>query len=141
MQGIINRIAGGTTVGRLVLIAVAGLAIGMPSLAEAQVAGSTLIGVAAAELRQVAPGWSARHTVLGRPVFNDKGENIGAVDDLIVSPDRSVSYVVINASRFIGVLRHDVAVPVSRLQLVGDKLTLPGATREALRASPAFDYK
>ena len=116
------------------------LLVAAPSIAEAQVAGSTLIGVATAELRQVALGWSARHQVLGRPVFNDKSELVGTVDDLIVSPDKSVSYVILNASKFIGVFKHDVAIPVTQLHLVGDKLTLPGATRDALKASPAFNY-
>src|SRR5258708_10579815 len=45
-----------------------------PNGARAQVAGSTLIGVAQAELRDVALGWSAKRQVLGQPVFNDQNE-------------------------------------------------------------------
>ena len=59
-----------------ILIA-ASLALMTPGLAQAQVAGSTVLGVAAAELREVATGWSAKRQVLGRPVFNDKNEKVG----------------------------------------------------------------
>ena len=58
-----------------ILIA-ASLALMTPCLAQAQVAGSTVFGVAAAELREVATGWSAKRQVLGRPVFNDKNEKV-----------------------------------------------------------------
>jgi sporulation protein YlmC with PRC-barrel domain len=113
-----------------------------PAIAQGQTAGSTLVGVAAAELREVATGWSAKRQVLGRPVYNDqaKPERIGKIDDIIISPDKAVSYVIINAGGFIGALKHDVAVPVAQLQDVGGKLVLPGATKEALKASPPFEY-
>lgn len=108
--------------------------------AHAQVAGSTLIGVAAAELRSVAAGWSAKREVLGQSVFNDKVEKIGTIDDVVISPEKAVSYVIVNAGGFIGVTKHDVAVPVGQLKLIDGKLTLDGASREALKASPPFEY-
>ncbi len=118
------------------------VAFAAPAIAQAQTAGSTLIGVAAAELRVVATGWSARRQVLGRPVYNDqaKPERIGKIDDIIIAPDKAISYVIINAGGFIGAFKHDVAVPVSQLKEVGNKLVLPGATKEALKASPSFEY-
>ena len=118
------------------------VAFAAPAIAQAQTAGSTLIGVAAAELRAVATGWSARRQVLGRPVYNDqaKPERIGKIDDIIIAPDKAISYVIINAGGFIGAFKHDVAVPVSQLKEVGNKLVLPGATKEALKASPSFEY-
>jgi len=119
---------------------VASLAVASPLVARAQVAGSTVIGVAAAELREVATGWSAKHQVLGRAVFNDNNQRIGVIDDIIIAPDKSVSYAIIGAGGFLGVAKHDVAVPVGQLKLTGDKLILPGATKEALKATPKFEY-
>ena len=118
------------------------VAFAAPAIAQAQTAGSTLIGVAAAELRAVATGRSARRQVLGRPVYNDqaKPERIGKIDDIIIAPNKAISYVIINAGGFIGAFKHDVAVPVSQLKEVGNKLVLPGATKEALKASPPFEY-
>jgi sporulation protein YlmC with PRC-barrel domain len=121
----------------LALAIVVGLS---PTLARSQVAGTTLVGVAEAELRQVTVGWSAKREVLGQPVFNDLSERVGTVDDIVIAPDKSVSYAIINAGGFIGVAKHDVAIPVGRLKLVADKLVLAGATKDALKASPAFEY-
>jgi sporulation protein YlmC with PRC-barrel domain len=119
------------------------LAVGLLSFvakAPAQVAGSTLLGVAAAESRQVAVGWSAKDQILRKPVFNDRNERIGAIDDIIISPDKAVSYAIVGAGGFLGIAHHDVAIPVNQLKLVGDRLVLPGATKDALEQTPAFEY-
>jgi len=122
------------------LIVLAALAIAAPAISYAQVAGSTFEGATYAELRDVALGWSAKRQILGHPVFNDTNERVGSIDDVIVTPDKSVSYAIINAGGFLSVAKHNVAVPVSQLKLVGDKLVLAGATRDALKASPPFEY-
>jgi len=105
-----------------------------------QVAGSTLLGVSVAEMRDVSLGWSAKRQILGQPVSNDKDERIGSIDDIIIAPDKAVSYAIINAGGFTGLTKHDVAIPVSQLKLVDNKLVLAGATKEALKASPPFEY-
>jgi sporulation protein YlmC with PRC-barrel domain len=125
---------------RSTLLALAIVASLSPTLARSQVAGTTLVGVAEAELRQVAVGWSAKREVLGQPVFNDLNERVGTVDDIVIAPDKSVSYAIINAGGFIGVAKHDVAIPVRQFKLVADKLVLAGATKDPLKASPAFEY-
>jgi sporulation protein YlmC with PRC-barrel domain len=106
-----------------------------------QVVGSTQLGVAVAELRDVTTGWSARRQVLGQTVYNDGGDRIGKVDDIIVAPDKAVSYAIIGAGGFLGVGRHDVAIPVSQIKQQSDgKFLLAGATRDALKAMPPFEY-
>jgi sporulation protein YlmC with PRC-barrel domain len=122
------------------LIVLAALVIAAPTISYAQVAGSTFVGATYAELRDVAVGWSAKRQILGHPVYNDTNERVGSIDDVIVTPDKSVSYAIINAGGFLSVAKHDVAVPVSQLKLVGDKLILAGATKGALKASPPFEY-
>ena len=47
------------------ILVLTGFVLIAPNVGQAQVAGSTLIGVAAAELRDVATGWSAKRQVLG----------------------------------------------------------------------------
>ena len=108
--------------------------------AGAQVAGSTTIGVTKEEIKAVMEGWSAKKAILGKAVYNDKNEKIGTIDDLIITPDRSVSYAIIGAGGFLGIGKHDVAIPMSQLKLEKDKFTLPGATKEALKAMPKFEY-
>jgi len=120
------------------ILILTGVALVAPNVALAQVAGSTFVG--AAELRDVATGWSAKRQVLGQPVFNDLGDRIGDVDDIIIAPDKAISYAIINAGFFLHVDKHDVAVSVSQLKLVEGRLVLPGATRGELIASPEFEY-
>jgi len=104
----------------------------------AQTAGSTMIGVA--EFREVASGWSAKKTILGKSVYNDAGDKIGEIEDLIVTPDRAISYAIIGVGGFLGMGKHDVAVSVARLKGSNGKIVLPGATKEALKATPEFEY-
>ena len=111
-----------------------------PTISHAQVAGSTPLGVTVTELQAVVKGWSVKRTVLGQAVYNDKDEKVGSVDDIIITPDKAVSYAIIGTGGFLGLAKHDVAIPVSQFKLVDEKLVLPGATKEALKAIPEFQY-
>jgi len=111
-----------------------------PTISHAQVAGSTLRGITVTELQEVVKGWSVKRTVLGQPVYNDNNERVGSVDDIIITPDKAVSYAIIGTGGFLGLAKHDVAIPVSQFKLVDKKLVLPGATKEALKAIPEFQY-
>jgi sporulation protein YlmC with PRC-barrel domain len=109
--------------------------------ADVQVAGSTTtLGVSVTELTQVALGWSVKKSILDKAVYNDIGEKIGNVEDLIISPDKRVSYLIIGAGGFLGIGRHDVAIPATQIQDTGAKLVMPGATKAALKSMPQFDY-
>jgi sporulation protein YlmC with PRC-barrel domain len=122
------------------ILLLASIAFAAPAIAQAQVAGSTVLGVSAAELRDVTLGWSAKRTILGQSVYNDQNERVGSVDDIIVTPGKAVSYAIVNAGGFLALAKHDVAIPVSQLKLVDNKLVLAGATKDALKASPPFEY-
>ena len=39
-----------------------------------------------------------------------------------------------------GLSNHRVAIPVEQFKIEGDRITLPGATKDALRAMPVFQY-
>ena len=129
---------------RKVLTAIAAASVlltGATMSISQQVVGSTQLGVAVAERRDVTTGWSAKRQVLGKTVFNDSGDGIGKVDDIIVAPDKAVSYAIIGAGGFLGVGRHDVAIPVSQIKQQSDgKFILAGATKDALKAMPPFEY-
>ena len=105
-----------------------------------QVAGSTTIGVTVEEQKSLVVGWSAKKHILGEAVYNSSDEKIGAVDDLIITPEKAVSYAIVGTGGFLGIDRHDVAIPIGQLKRVGDKLVLPGATKEELKALPKFEY-
>lgn len=107
---------------------------------DAQVAGSTTIGVSVEEVKAVALGWSAKKKILGKAVYNDKNEKIGTVDDLIVTPDRSLSYAMFGVGGFLGMGKHDVAIPVGQFKEEMGKIVLAGATKDVLKAMPKFVY-
>jgi sporulation protein YlmC with PRC-barrel domain len=117
---------------RVAALALAGLVVvGSAGTLGAQVAGSTTIGVSVEELKVVAVGWSAKKKILGKAVYNDKNEKIGVVDDLIITPDKSVSYAIIGAGGFLGMGKHDVAVPVGQFKADKGRIVLAGATKDA----------
>ena len=105
----------------------------------AQTAGST-VSVSKSELREIAKGWSAKKQILGKDVYNDAGDKIGEIDDLIVAPNKSLSYAIVGVGGFLGVGEHQVAVPVSRFKQQMGKIVLRGATKDALKAAPKFEY-
>ena len=107
--------------------------------AVAQTAGA-MISVSTIELREIATGWSAKKQILGKGVYNDAGDKVGDINDLIVTPDKAVSYAIVGVGGFLGVGEHEIAVPVGQLKQQEGKIVLSGATKDALKAAPKFEY-
>jgi len=124
----------------LITMTVVSVLLGASSASLGQVAGSTQLGVAMAELRKVTTGWSAKRQILGQIVYNDKDEKVGKVDDVIIAPDKAISYAIVGAGGFLNVGKHDVAIPVNQFKVADGKLLLAGASKDALKAMPAFEY-
>lgn len=119
----------------------AALVAGAASTGWAQpVAGTSTLGVTSTEVQAVATGWSLKKSVLGKSVYNEEGKAVGKVDDVIVAPDKAVSYAIIGAGGFLGLGKHDVAIPVNQFRVDNGKITLPGATKDAIKALPKFEY-
>jgi sporulation protein YlmC with PRC-barrel domain len=106
----------------------------------AQVAGSTTLGVPPAEITTIAKGWSAKKQILDKSVYNDQNEKVGEVEDIIVAPDKSISYAILGVGGFLGLGEHYVTIPFNQLKAADGKFVLKGATKEALKALPKFDY-
>ena len=119
--------------------ALGSFALAAPALAQVA-GGSTTTGISITEVTQLATGWSVKKTLLGKNVYNDAGKKIGRVEDLIIAPDRNVSYVIVGAGGFIGIGRHDVAIAVGLIQDKAGRLVMSGATKDSLKAMPAFVY-
>ena len=114
--------------------------LGVSGTSDAQVAGSTTIGVTVTEMNEIIAGWSAKKNILGKPVYNDANQKIGSIDDVIITPEKFVSYAIVGTGGFVGLMKHDVAIPMSHLQIDKGKAVLPGATKEVLKALPEFAY-
>jgi len=108
--------------------------------AFAQQAGTSTLGVTQTEVKELINGWSAKKQIMGATVYNEQNQKVGKVDDIIVAPDRSVSYAIVGAGGFVGIGKHEVAIPVQQFKQLNGKLVLPGATKDAIKALPAFEY-
>jgi sporulation protein YlmC with PRC-barrel domain len=125
----------------MICLAVVGMMGNALAQQHAPVVGTTTaIAVPADELVILAKGWSATKQIIGKDVYNDKDEKVGVVNDLIIAQDKAVSYAIIGAGGFLGMGKHDVAIRVNNFKLVEGKITLPGATKDAVKALPAFEY-
>jgi uncharacterized protein YrrD len=78
--------------------------------------------------------------LIGTPVYNEQEEKVGNIDDLIITPDRSLSYAILSVGGFLGLGGRLVAIPVDQLHDQQGRLILPGATKEALKKVPEFQY-
>jgi PRC-barrel domain len=126
---------------RMTLLTLASIAlIAAAGSASAQVAGVTRIGVAVEEMQDLVAGWSVKKQVLGETVYNEENQKVGTIDDLIVAPDKAVSYAIVGTGGFVGVGRHDVAIPINQLKQQDGKFMLPGATKDTIKALPKFEY-
>lgn len=108
--------------------------------AQAEVVGGVVVGVTVDEAIALANGWSAKNSILGKPVFNENGDKIGIVDDLIIAPNKSLSYAIIGAGGFLGIGKYDVAIPVTKINEVNGKMELKGATKASIKQMPEFVY-
>lgn len=109
--------------------------------ASNDVAGSSTLGVSVSVLQELVHGWSVKKQALGRAVYNEKNQKIGQIADVIVAPDKSLSYAIVATGGFLGMAKHDVAVPADQLKREQNgKIVLNGATKDTLKAMPEFRY-
>jgi hypothetical protein len=78
--------------------------------------------------------------IVGSSVVNDANEKIGVVDDLLVEPSDKVLFAVLSVGGFLGMGERLVVVRFGGLQITGNRIMLPGGTKEALNALPEFKY-
>jgi sporulation protein YlmC with PRC-barrel domain len=100
-------------------------------------AGKVVLGVAEADA--VALGYRASK-LIGASVYNDRSEKIGKIGDLIVAPDGTLSFAIVDVCGFLGVGRRHIAIPVGQFSDVNPRVVLPGASKDALKALPPFEY-
>jgi sporulation protein YlmC with PRC-barrel domain len=94
------------------------------------------------DLSVVAKGYRISK-LIGSNVINDKSEKIGTVDDVIADKDKKqLNFAVLQVGGFLGLGGRLVAVPYDSLVIddTGQKITLPGATKDELKKLSEFNY-
>jgi hypothetical protein len=97
------------------------------------------VGLVKVDPNTVATGYRASK-IIGSEVYNGSGESVGTVDDVIVSSDGKVPYVVLAVGGFLGMGQRLVVVGSSNLQIRDGKIVMAEASREALKSLPEFKY-
>lgn len=79
---------------------------------------------------------------IGKTVYDQAGNNIGDVNDLIISNDGQIQAVILGVGGFLGMGEKDVAVNTSAIRMVqdGDNSRLVvQANKQALEDAPSYD--
>jgi sporulation protein YlmC with PRC-barrel domain len=71
-------------------------------------------------------------------LYNDRGDQLGDVERVVQGPDGK-QHVVIGAGGFLGIGERQVAIPVERVAVQGDRLVVQGMTEAQIKAQPPFD--
>ena len=95
----------------------------------------------AVDIKVVDEGYRASQ-LMGRAVENEKNQKIGTLDDLVIAKDKSL-YGILQVGGFLGLGGYLVAVPYDSLDISDDgrKITLAGASKEALGKLPQYQRK
>lgn len=108
-------------------------------MATAHVVGTRRQASKSKDNSSVIHGFSAKRQVLGQKVYNDKGELVGRIEDIILAK-KAVSYAIVGVGGFLRLGTHSVAIPVGKFLRIDEKIVLSGATKVAVRTMPRFEY-
>ncbi len=114
------------------------MAVALGGTAFAQGAPQT-VALTRVDPQTVASGYRSTK-IVGSSVVNDSGETVGTINDLIVTSNEKVPFAVLSVGGFLGMGTKYVVVPFNELQMQGNKITLPGATKDSLEKLPSFNY-
>jgi ElaB/YqjD/DUF883 family membrane-anchored ribosome-binding protein len=127
------------------LVALGTLVASMPVLAQQKAkAPSAPVDIPRGVFIEQQPSnvYLARNTVLFAKVRDDGGKIIGDVEDLLVNDHNEVVGVLMGVGGFLGAGEKRIAVRLSALNVTEKDgrtvVTLPGATKDMLKALPAF---
>jgi hypothetical protein len=77
--------------------------------------------------------------VLSAKVLNEANEEVGTIDDLIVTPSQKVPYAVLSVGGILGMGTRLVVEPYDIMKTGDKNMVLPGATTDSLRMLPEFN--
>jgi putative membrane protein len=76
--------------------------------------------------------------VIGSKVVNNKGDEVGEIEDLVIDKDK-VQYAVVSVGGFLGIGEKHVVVPLDQLKLGKDQAYLmSGETEDQLKKMPEY---
>ncbi|HRF09370.1 MAG TPA: PRC-barrel domain-containing protein [Xanthobacteraceae bacterium] len=122
--------------------------------AQTQTAPTTTPATTATATQQSTSQWRGSQ-LIGLDVYNSADENIGDINDVILSKDGRIELIVVGVGGFLGIGEHSVALPWDQVRFSdmprkGDKSNaekgekpdhaMVNMTKDQLKALPAFKY-
>ena len=117
------------------LVAMAALAVtfAAPSFAQMSATGSNGIVLTDLSMRT--------SKLIGATVYNDQGQSIGSVIDVLVKNAAAEPTAVLSVGDYVGGGTKLVAVPLSHVNLDGAKPMMAGATKQMLASMPVYLFQ
>jgi sporulation protein YlmC with PRC-barrel domain len=108
--------------------------------ASAEVAQAQAVTLVEVDVTAVADGFQTSK-LLGKAVHNEEDKKIGTLDDIIITKDGKL-VTILQVGGFLGLGGHLIAIPFESLNISNDgrKITLAGASKEAVGKLPEFEY-
>jgi sporulation protein YlmC with PRC-barrel domain len=79
--------------------------------------------------------------LIGLPVYNEHGDKIGTIDDIMLPAKGGEATAVVSVGGFLGVGAKLIKIPLSHVQLTGGKPMMMGdGSKAALMAMPSYSY-
>ncbi len=92
---------------------------------------------------QTAQQYLAKDKLIGRNIVTPDGHVIGDIEDLIIADNNTVEGVIVGVGGFLGMAEKKIGVQLSalKIEVVDGRVVarLPGATKEVLKAVPAYE--
>ena len=81
--------------------------------------------------------------MIGKDVVNQEGEEVGSIENMLITDTDNVQYAILSVGGFLGVGEKLVALPINNLQFDKDKenVTLKNVSKEDLESAPEFGYE
>jgi sporulation protein YlmC with PRC-barrel domain len=118
----------------------------MKKLTTIAAAAALALTFAAPVLAQTAGGMvSTTHEMrtskmVGSPVYNESGDKIGAIFDIIVRAGATEPTAIVTVGEYTGGGSRLVAFPLSKVKVEANKMMISGASRDALLNMPAYVF-
>jgi sporulation protein YlmC with PRC-barrel domain len=117
----------------LAMSVVAAMILAAPLTLTPQPVRSQVVHLVEVDLKVVGAGYRASK-LIESDVYNDTGDEVGELNDIILSADGKASFAILEIGGFLGIGDRLVAVPFESLKIdkAAGKIVLPGASKTAL---------
>ncbi|HUG60338.1 MAG TPA: PRC-barrel domain-containing protein [Methylomirabilota bacterium] len=77
--------------------------------------------------------------LIGMPLMNAQGDQLGEVEDLVLSTEENRTFAVIEHGGFLGLGEKKIVLPLDNLQVMEDAVIVQGMTDQDIEALPEYE--